>query len=148
MNNSLGIVSLVFGVVGTTLGVLSFLRDRATIVVELQWDMSVTPGTGYDHTKKWGLIKIANVGRRPIYVSHVALRLPRDADYSYIVIADGIAGTTLKEGDPAKVHLVDQSELGRYKNHWRDMVAQVSDISGREWRSRKLPKDKRPSWAA
>ena len=48
------ILGLMSGVIGTVLGVLNFLRDRAAVEVSLQWDMSVTPGTGYDTNKKWG----------------------------------------------------------------------------------------------
>lgn len=73
-----GAVGLVFGVTGTVLGVLNYLRDRARIDVWLQWDMEVTPGTEYDHRNPWGVISITNAGRRATYISHVALRVPKE----------------------------------------------------------------------
>jgi hypothetical protein len=148
MSNIAGILGLIFGVIGTTLGVLNYLRDRPDVIVELQWDMSVTPGSGYDHTKLWGIIRVANAGRRPIYVSHVALRLPKGFDHTHLVISGGITGVTLKEGDSAAVHLVTQDGLSPYKEHWRSIVAQVNDVSGKTWRSRRIKAAKVPSWAA
>jgi hypothetical protein len=143
-----GVLGLVFGVVGTTLGVLNYLRDRSKVVLELQWDMSITPGTEYDHTKLWGLIRIANTGRRPIYVSHVALRVPDGFDHSHLVISEGITGVTLKEGDPAKVYVVSQEGLEKYKDRWRQVVAQINDVSGKTWSSKRGKPEKVPSWAA
>jgi hypothetical protein len=146
------ILSLMSGVIGTVLGVLNFLRDRAAAVeVSLPWDMSVTPGTGYDTNKKWGVITVANIGRRPIFVSHVAIRLPKNASikggYSHLVIPSGISGKTLTEGAPTERYVVTQDDLERYAAHWRGMVAQVSDASGRVWRSKRLRSNQKPSWA-
>jgi hypothetical protein len=145
------VLGLVSGVTGTVLGVLNFLRDRAAVEVSLQWDMSVTPGTEYDANKKWGVITVANIGRRPILVSHVALRLPKRASinggYSHLVIPSGIIGKTLTEGAPAERYVVTQDGLEEYAAHWRGMVAQVSDTRGRVWSSKKLRRNQIPSWA-
>jgi hypothetical protein len=144
------VVGLISGITGTVLGIFNFLRDRAGVEVSLQWDLSVTPGTGHDATKKWGVITVANVGRRPIFVSHVAIRLPKKVSttggYSHLVIAGGLNGKTLAEGSPAERYVVTQDGLEEYAAHWRDMVAQVSDASGRVWKSRKLQKKQIPSW--
>jgi hypothetical protein len=109
--------------------------------------MSITPGTEYDPDKLWGIIKISNVGRRAIFVSHVALRLPKGMSHSYLVIADGIAGVKLGEGDPVRTHIVSQDEMPAYKMKWRSIVAQVTDSSGKVWKSQPLPKKPIPSWA-
>jgi hypothetical protein len=142
------ILGLAFGVVGTTLGVLNYLRDRANVVISLKWDMSVTPGTEYDPRKKWGFIHIANTGRRSIFLSHVALRLPKGSDHSHLVIMDGITGVKLAEGDPAKVYVVTQEGLEPYSPKWRDVRAQITDAAGKDWVSKRVPKNKKPSWAA
>ncbi len=145
------IFGLISGVTGTVLGVLNFLRDRAAVEVSLQWDMSVSPGTEYDPNKKWGVITVANTGRRPIFVSHVAIRLPKKAaikgGYSHLVIPSSIVGKTLTEGAPAERYVVTQDGLEAYAAHWRGLIAQVSDTRGREWRSKKLRRSKIPSWA-
>jgi hypothetical protein len=83
----MSLLGLIFGVVGTVLGVLNYLRDRADVRVTLQWDMAVTPGGKYDHRKQWGIIRVANVGRRPIFVSHVAIRVPKGFEHSHLVVS-------------------------------------------------------------
>lgn len=141
------VIGLCFGVAGFVLGVMNYLRDRYRIDVLLQWDMSVTEGTQYDHTKKWGVIRVTNVGRRPAYVSHVALKLPKGYDHSHLVIAGGITGKTLHEGDPSEIYVVTQEGLDVYAKDWRRIVAQVSDSAGKTWRSKRIPKNAKPSWA-
>ena len=145
------VLGLVSGITGTVLGVLNFLRDRAAVEVSLQWDMSVTPGTEYDANKKWGVITVANIGRRPIFVSHVAIRLTKSASiqggYSHLVVPASITGKSLTEGSPAERYILTQDGLEEYAAHWRGMVAQVSDARGREWKSKKLRQDQKPSWA-
>lgn len=143
------ILGLISGVTGTVLGILNFLRDRAAVEVSLQWDMSVTPGTGYDADKKWGVITVANVGRRPIFVSHVALRIPKGTrqGYSHMVLQSGISGKTLTEGSPAERFIVTQDGLQGMSAHWRDVVAQVSDSRGRTWVSKRMLRHPVPSWA-
>ena len=139
------IFGLIFGVAGSVLGVLNYLRDRHKVEVSLQWDMDVTPGTGYDHTKKWGMIVVTNVGRRPTYVSHLALKLPKYHEHTHLLIREGILGKKLSEGDPSEVFVIDQDGLEKYSEHWNEVVAQVSDSSGKTWFSRSPTK--KPSWA-
>lgn len=144
----IGLFGLLFGLTGFILGVMNYLRDRAMLAVTLQWDMDVTPGTQYDHNKKWGVISVANAGRRTAYVSHAALRLPKGHDASHLVVMDSIQGEKLAEGDPTKVYLVDQDGLEPYASDWRKIVAQVSDSTGRIWKSKRLRGSPVPSWAA
>lgn len=134
----------IFGLVGFILGVLNFLRDRHEVEVSLQWDMNATPNSGYEHTKKWGVITITNVGRRPIYVSHVAIKLPRGLDNNYLLISEGLVGKKLLEGDPSAVYVVSQDGLNKYSTGWAGMTAQVTDSSGKVWRSKNIAK--KPSW--
>ncbi|HUD13843.1 MAG TPA: hypothetical protein VMQ56_09340 [Terracidiphilus sp.] len=109
--------------------------------------MSVTDNPLYDSKKYWGVVRIGNVGRRPIFVSHVALRLPKGLKKSHLVLNDGIAGVRLSEGDATKTYILSQEGLEQYAHHWREIVAQVSDTSGREWKSKRLRKTDVPSWA-
>jgi hypothetical protein len=145
LRDVVSVVGLIFGVAGSVLGVLNYLRDRHQVEVSLRWDMDVTPQSGYDHTKKWGMIVVTNVGRRPTYVSHVALKLPKNHEHTYLLICDGILGKKLSEGDPSEVFVIDQDGLEKYSDDWNKVVAQVSDSSGKVWLS-KSP-TKKPSWA-
>jgi hypothetical protein len=148
LSEAISVVGLVFGVSGFVLGVLNYLRDRHKVVVSLQWDLDITEGSGYDHTKKWGLIRVTNVGRRPTYVSHVALKLPKGYNHSHLVIMGGIAGKKLTEGDPSEAYVVEQACMEQYAKDWKNIVAQVNDSTGKTWCSEKPKANQIPSWGA
>ena len=145
LSEAVSVFGLVFGVSGFVLGVLNYLRDRHKVVVFMQWDLDVTKGSGYDHTKKWGLIRVTNVGRRPTYVSHVALKLPKGYDHTHLVIMGGVVGKKLTEGDPSETYLVDQAGMERYAKDWKSIIAQVNDSTGKTWYSKKLKSKEIPS---
>lgn len=140
-------VGVVLGFSGFVLGLLSFFRDSANVCVELQWDMDITGNPQYDENKKWGLVRVSNIGRRPIYISHAALKVPKGHDHTHLVLMDGIAGKKLGEGDPSEVYVVNQEGLEKYKSNWRSVRAQVNDTTGKYWRSKKLKRGEKPSWA-
>lgn len=137
-----GLLGLIFGLVGTTIGVFNYLRDRAKLVVRLQWDMAIT---GEPEEKRVGCITVTNLGRRAIFMSHVALRLPKGSEFSHFLIRDGLKGQKLAEGDPPAVFSVDQEGLEQYASQWKNIRAQVSDSTGKEWLSKKVTVI--PSWA-
>lgn len=141
----IAVLGLVSGVTGTVLGVMNFLRDRARVEVALQWDMKSYGDPRYAEDKYWGIVTVTNIGRRPIYVSHVALRLPKGFDGSHLLINEGIRGKTLTEGSPAEMYVVTQDNMEQYASVWNKIVAQVSDSSGRVWKSK--PVRTKPSWA-
>ncbi|UPL20185.1 hypothetical protein [Alcaligenes faecalis] len=141
------LIGLVSGVAGCVLGVMNYLRDRHKIVITLQWDLDVTPEGGFDSTKKWGLIRVTNMGRRPTYVSHIALKLPKGYEHSHVLIMNGIQGKKLTEGDPSEIFIVDQRGLEQYAKDWQKIIAQVNDSAGKIWYSKKLSAKARPSWA-
>lgn len=127
------LVALIFGVAGFVLGVLNYLRDRAKVVVQLAWDLSVTQNPLYDPKKSWGLIDVTNAGRRSIYVSHVSLKLPKEYSTRYLLVSS--------------IDSITQDGMEKYAEHWREVVAQVSDSTGKVWTSKRISKDKVPSWA-
>lgn len=144
---TISVVGLVSGVAGFVLGVLNYLRDRHEVNVLLRWDLDVTPDSGYDATKKWGVITVTNVGRRSTYVSHVALKLPKGYDHSHLLIMGGIRGKKLTEGDPSEIFIVDQTGMEQYAKDWRKIIAQVSDSTGKVWYSKTPKSNETPSWA-
>lgn len=137
-----GLLGLIFGLIGTSIGVFNFWRDKSKLVVRLQWDMAVT---GEPEEKRVGCITVTNTGRRAIFMSHVAIRLPKGGEYSHFLIRDGLKGQKLSEGDPPAVFSVDYEGLELYANEWKNVRAQVSDSTGQEWISKKATVI--PSWA-
>ena len=133
---------LLFGLIGTSLGLFNYFRDKGHIVVLLRWDMAMT---GEDAAKRVGCVKVTNTGRRAIFISHVALRLPNGGEISHFLIQGGLKGQKLLEGDPPAVFSVDQNNLETYAGQWQEIVAQVSDSTGKEWLSKKVKTI--PSWA-
>jgi hypothetical protein len=147
LTEATALTGAVFGIAGFVLAIANYLRDRYKIIVRLRWDLSITDNPVYDPSKRWGLILVTNIGRRPVYVSHVALRLPRGFTDSHLVLSEGIRGRRLGEGDPPLEYVIEQESLRKYARAWREIVAQVSDSTGREWVSRKAAKDDAPSWS-
>jgi len=141
------LLGIIFGVSGCVLGIANFLRDRPRVKITQQWDMRVTPNRVYDPNKTWGVISVTNAGRRPVYVSHVSLMLPRGSEAKYLTLLEAAAGTRLAEGDAPQIYPVNQKQLTKYARDWRIIVAQVWDSTGKTWKSKKLRKSDRPSWA-
>lgn len=136
------IAGLIFGLSGFVLSIVNYLHDRAIVVVDLRWDMTVK-----EDGRQVGLITIANVGRRPIYLSHAALRLPKEAKTSHLLIMDAVQGEKLAEGDRPKIYIVPQDNLKEFAPYWKQIRAQVSDSTGKVWYSKKGAITKKPSWA-
>jgi len=148
LQETTALVGLVFGLTGSVLGVVNAIRDRRKVRVTLSWDLAIVGGPGIqDSSKRWGIVRVVNVGRRPVYVSHVALRLPKGTKPSHLILRDAIGGERLDEGDPPKLYQVDQDHLPQYAEHWRSLIAQVSDSTGKEWTSKPTKLKGPPSWA-
>ena len=136
------------GIAALVLSITNYLRDRPKIRVTLLWDMSITPNPLFDSKKKWGLVAVANVGRRPIYVRIANLKLPKGYKNSHLVLNDGIAGKCLAEGDAPASFTINQEGLQEYAKDWHKIRAAIYDSAGREYLSpRKPSKNSPPSWA-
>lgn len=133
---------LLFGLIGTGLGLSNYLRDKGQIAVSLKWDMAME---GEDADKRFGCITVTNTGRRAIFISHVALLLPKGGEIAHFLIQGGLEGVKLLEGDPPATYLVDQDGLEIYAARWQEIVAQVSDSTRKEWLSKKV--ETIPTWA-
>ncbi len=137
------IAGLIFGLSGLILSISNYLRDRPRIVVDLKWDMTLREGHGAE--KQVGVITISNVGRRPVYISHAALKFPKEAKSSHLLIMDSVQGQKLAEGDPPKIFTIPHSKMKGYAKHWKQIRAQVSDSTGKAWLSKEIKT--RPSWS-
>lgn len=130
------LVGAITGPAALLIAFLVYFRDRAGVDVGMQWDMS-TYGPGSDAGKTYLVVTAHNVGRRPIYVSHAHIRLPRGADpeVSHIILIGAVEGKTLPEGAaPYLVH-ADQEGLDKYAGLWWKLRATVIDSAGKHYHS-------------
>ena len=142
------IVSLVTAIVGAMLGtagfvisVLAFLRDRPRLKVCLQWDMAEIGNP----TNKIGVVRVANIGRRAVYISAVALELPKGSEHTHLVLNDSLRGNRLEEGGAEATFPVKYDGLSKYKAKWNRIRAMAEDTAGKKYYS--AYPDKKPSWA-
>jgi hypothetical protein len=140
------LVGIVIGISGFILSLTNYLRDRPKVNLSLQWDLNVTPGGDLDSNRKWGILNITNIGRRPVFVSHASLKLPKGSNESYLLFTKNIAGQKLSEGDPPIKIPIDYVKLNQYSKNWYEIQAQVTDSTGKEWLSKKIGKKVVPSW--
>ncbi len=141
INDLATVIGLVTGVSGFTLGLLNYLRDKPRVKVELRWEMKTS-----DTQEKIGVIRVANIGRRPIFLSHIALKLPKGYEESHLVLKDAINGQKLEEGDAPISYPVTYEGMEKYSRSWRKIVAQVNDSAGKTYLSSKVQTEQKPSW--
>lgn len=140
------LAGVVTGTAGLMIGILNYLRDRPSVVVTLTWDMEPFGGAeaSLDAKRAWGVLTVANTGRRPIFVSHASLHVPSKS--RYFLIRESVEGAKLLESDPPKRYMIDQEALGqRFTTEWRRLRGCVVDNTGRHWHS--APINAEPSWA-
>jgi hypothetical protein len=141
------LVSLITGILGSLLGataivisVLNYRRDKPQLKVTLKWDM-----TELGTQRMMGLVKVANIGRRPVYLSVVALEIGGHQKYSHLILSDSVKGKRLDEGDKPEGFMVNYDQMDQYKEVWDKIRAVAEDSTGKSYYS-EYPKDK-PSWA-
>jgi len=141
------VVSLITGILGSLLGgaalvisILNYRRDKPQLKVTLKWDMTEV-GT----RRMMGIVKVANVGRRPVHLGAVALELPPSLKHSHLLLHDSIKGKRLDEGDKPEAFMVNYDQMAQYKEVWDKIRAMAEDSTGKAYYS-EYPKDK-PSWA-
>ncbi|WP_433968071.1 hypothetical protein [Tunturiibacter gelidiferens] len=138
---------LITGILGSLLGgaalvisILNYRRDKPQLKVTLKWDMQEI-GT----RRMMGIVKVANVGRRPVHLSIVALQINADHKYRAMILNDSIKGKRLDEGDKPEGFTVNYDQMAEHKGHWDKIRAMAEDSTGKAYYS-EYPKDK-PSWA-
>jgi hypothetical protein len=135
------IVGMILGTAGFVMSWMNYLRDRPRIRITLQWEMTNS------HTGAlMGLVRVANVGRRPVFLSVVALKVPRGFDSSHLVLHESIQGRKLEEGNAPAVFIVNYDGLARYSRSWRKLRAYAEDSAERQYLSKRLAKTPVPSW--
>ena|ERR1035441_3757825 len=92
-----------------------------------------------------GLIRVTNVGRRPVHLSIVALALPPKYKHGHLVMTESIQGKSLEEGAKPAGFIVNYDGLAEYKEDWDKIRAVAEDSTGTKYYS-EFP-TKKPSWA-
>ena len=146
------VLGFIFGLSGLIVAVFAYLRDRPTVSVKLQWDMRIG-GDPERTSEDVGLVTVVNVGRRPIYLSHVSLKLPKSFEWPYLTLLEGIQGIRLEEGDAPKPFTIKHSDLiNRFSedlhkapNSWKRIRAMVWDSAGKIYISKKVKEE--PAWS-
>lgn len=138
------ILGMVLGTAGFVMGLMNYLRDRPKVKVFLKWDLAMAGNPG---APKMGIVRVTNVGRRPIYISVATLKLPKGFKYDHLILKQSVPGTKLSEGDAPIEFPVNYSGLQQYAKHWRRIRAYAEDSAGRRYLSKKLSKSEIPSWA-
>lgn len=136
------ILGVIFGIAGFVLGVLNYLRDRPKVKITLQWGMEMMGGSIPQGGEGCGVISVTNMGRRPVYVSHVCLRLPKVYKNNLLILVDSVPGRKLVEGDPPAIFIVRNDVQIKYAVDLGRIRAQVSDSTGKIYVSRypRIPK--------
>ena len=94
------ILGATFGTGGLVLGILNYLRDRPVVKVLLQWNMEMIGGDVREGESECGVVTVTNAGRRPVYISHVCLILPKHHQNRLLLVMNSVPGRRLSEGDP------------------------------------------------
>ena len=132
---------MVLGTAGFSLSIMNYLRDRPRIKVTLQWNMTNSK-TG----EVIGLVRVTNTGRRPIFISAVAIETTEQN--TLLLLDESMQGTKLSEGDKPAAYFATHNGMEKYAAHWRKMRAYVEVSTGEKYWSDYPSKDtKPPKWA-
>jgi hypothetical protein len=123
-------IGIIFGISGLVLGIMNYLRDNPKVSISLQWDMKISSNVPVEKDKLYGVICITNIGRRPIFVSHVSICIPSNKE---LLITNSIFVEKLSEGDSRKIYPVQQEGLEEFCEFWDKMYAVVRDSSGKKY---------------
>jgi hypothetical protein len=137
-----GIAGSVLGAVAWTVSIMTYRRDKPKLIVKLQWDMTEVRTQG-----KFGIVRVSNVGRRPVFLAIVALEIDKKTKhrYSNLILNDSVPGVPLAEGGNPTGFMVNYDNMSEYKNIWNKIRAVAEDTGDKKYYS-KYPKEK-PSWA-
>lgn len=142
------ITALIGALVGTSafvLSIINYLRDAPAVTVNLAWDMETDDSRRVG--MRFGIVTVSNSGRRPIFLSHVSLKLPTGYAHTHLVLAEGLQGKRLAEGDPPFVSTANQRGLEEYAKDWHKIRAVAFDLRHKQYRSKRPDKSHPPSWA-
>jgi hypothetical protein len=131
MTNVTAILGLIFGTGGLVLGILNHLRDRPVVKVWLQWNMEILDRSRPSEGQKCGVVTVTNAGRRPVFISHVCLVLPKSYKNRLLLVVDSVNGRRLAEGDPPVTFVIPHHVQAEHEKDLKVIRVQLSDSTGR-----------------
>jgi len=131
---------MVLGTAGFVMGLMNYLHDRPRIKVSVNWHMADSRTN-----EKFGMVVVANVGRRPIFISAAVMLVPRTFKPRHFLLMESIQGHKLSEGDAPAKFKVALDGMEQYAKAWRDVRVYVEDSAGRKYFAKKLSRV--PPWA-
>ena len=134
------LLGVILGTSGLVLGILNYLRDRPAVRVALQWNMEMIGGPAPSGERKCGIVAVSNAGRRPVYISHVCLILPKSYKDRLLLLVDSVRGCKLAEGEAPVTFVVPHDVQDNYERDLVRIRAQVSDSTGRVYLSKHAEK--------
>jgi hypothetical protein len=142
LSTAASILGMLLGTAGFVMSILTYLRDRARVKITLQWKMQ-----NLQTSETKGLVRITNTGRRPVFISVVALTLPNGFEHTHLVLDESIGGKKLGESEKPLGILVPYDGLAQYSKSWRKMRAYAEDSTGKRYYSAFPERDaKTPPW--
>lgn len=129
LTSAAAFLGVAFGIAGFILGVLNYVRDQPRIKVRLQWNMTLVGDSFLKDNRECGLVTVTNTGRRPVYISHVCLLVPKNHGHKYrgVVLMDSIPGRKLAEGDPPALFVVPHDVQKECSDKLNRIRARVED---------------------
>lgn len=130
------IFSLLIGGVALLLSVFNYRRDRARVVVKLQWNAETVHIRGPNSPVKARIahVYVTNEGRRPVYITFVGLELPgRKRTLNWLA-----EGKQLAEGsEPLTFKLPQDDMLKPFETTWTKIRAVAGDSANRWYQSKR-----------
>jgi hypothetical protein len=143
LSGTLALIGGITGPLGFAIALLVFYRDRSRIVVSVAWDMVVLPAEP-GKRGSFAYVTVANLGRRPAYVSHISARQSGSA--KAILLTSVVPGKILTEGSAPYSATIDEQVLKDNHVSWWLLRFSVSTASGELYFSPWL--ETPPKWAS
>ncbi len=118
------------GAAALVLGIMNYWRDRGSLKVELAENVIITGMPAYPQHRRWGVVYVANRGRRPIWFSSVSLILSTGEQ---AFLFDSRPAKLDEGSEPARA-VFDKSDLD--ERGFRILCARATDSLGRKRYSR------------
>jgi hypothetical protein len=125
--DALALIGGITGPLGFVIALLVFYRDRSRIVVSVTWDMIVLPAES-GKRGSFAYVTVANLGRRPAYVSHISARQSGSA--KVILLTSSVPGKVLAEGSAPYSATIEEQVLKDNDVSWWLLRFSASTPSG------------------